>query len=71
MAPPRQLKPNVWKTIRILRLTMGDSVIEGREYFAFVGEYDLWNQKQDSDYGFGIAIKTLQIAGRTDNRSAY
>jgi len=27
MAPPKQLKPNVWKRTRILRLRFGDSVI--------------------------------------------
>ena len=41
MAPPRQLKPNVWKTMRILRLKAGGNVIVGRVYIGFVGEYGL------------------------------
>jgi len=41
MAPPKQLKPSVWKTMRILWLKAGDNVIVGREYLGVFGEYDL------------------------------
>ena len=33
MAPPKQLKPKLWKTKRILRLNAGVRVIGNREYF--------------------------------------
>jgi hypothetical protein len=32
MAPPKQLKPKLWKTKRILRLNAGVAVIDDRDY---------------------------------------
>ena len=41
MAPPKQLKPKLWKTKRILRLKDGERVMDGHEKMSFSRAYVL------------------------------
>jgi len=41
MAPPKQLKPKLWKTKRILRLNAGERVIGGRDIEGVLRAYSL------------------------------